>query len=50
MSGQHVRLTMTLFLAYYHVDVFSARSFTGNSLTVFPASEGLSREQMQRIT
>ncbi|GHO70828.1 phenazine biosynthesis protein PhzF [Ktedonobacter sp. SOSP1-52] len=50
MSGQHVRLTMTPFLAYYHVDVFSARSFTGNSLTVFPASEGLNREQMQRIT
>ncbi len=37
-------------LPYYHVDVFSLRPFTGNSLTVFPASDGLSTEQMQHIT
>ena len=37
-------------LAYHHVDVFSARPFTGNSLTVFPESARLSSEQMLRIT
>lgn len=37
-------------LAYHHVDVFSARPFTGNSLTVFPEANGLSSEQMLLIT
>jgi trans-2,3-dihydro-3-hydroxyanthranilate isomerase len=37
-------------LAYHHVDVFSARPFSGNSLTVFPDSARLSSEQMLRIT
>jgi PhzF family phenazine biosynthesis protein len=41
---------MTPSLVYYHVDVFSARPFTGNSLTIFPKSSGLSSEQMLRIT
>lgn len=37
-------------LAYHHVDVFSARPFTGNSLTIFPESHTLSKEQMLLIT
>ena len=37
-------------LVYYHVDVFSAQPFTGNSLAVFPVSDGLGGEQMLRIT
>lgn len=35
---------------YFHVDVFSPRPFTGNSLTVFPESGALSAEQMLAIT
>jgi trans-2,3-dihydro-3-hydroxyanthranilate isomerase len=37
-------------MQYYHVDVFSDRSFSGNGLTVFPYSQGLSKENMQKIT
>lgn len=37
-------------LAYRHVDVFSPRPFSGNSLAVFPESRGLSPEQMGLIT
>lgn len=37
-------------LSYYHVDVFSAQPFTGNSLMVFPDSTGLLSEQMLHIT
>ncbi len=37
-------------LPYYHVDVFSAQPFTGNSLAVFPDSDNLSSEQMLGIT
>ena len=37
-------------LTYYHVDVFSREPFSGNGLTVFPTSEGLTTAQMQRIT
>lgn len=37
-------------LAYRHVDVFSKTPFSGNGLTVFPESGGLSGETMQRIT
>jgi PhzF family phenazine biosynthesis protein len=35
---------------YFHVDVFSPRPFTGNSLTVFPDSAALSAEQMLAVT
>jgi trans-2,3-dihydro-3-hydroxyanthranilate isomerase len=35
---------------YVHVDVFSPRPFTGNSLTVFPDSAALSAEQMLAVT
>jgi trans-2,3-dihydro-3-hydroxyanthranilate isomerase len=35
---------------YIHVDVFSARPYSGNSLAVFPNSEGLTADQMLRIT
>ncbi|GHO57144.1 PhzF family phenazine biosynthesis protein [Ktedonobacter robiniae] len=38
------------YLGYHHVDVFSARPFTGNSLTVFPEGDSLSSEQMLCIT
>ncbi|MFB9841925.1 PhzF family phenazine biosynthesis protein [Mucilaginibacter ginsenosidivorans] len=37
-------------LPYYHVDVFSDRPFSGNGLTVFTESEGLSKEAMLRLT
>jgi PhzF family phenazine biosynthesis protein len=37
-------------LAYRHVDVFSRVPFSGNGLTVFPESQGLSAPMMQRIT
>lgn len=37
-------------IEYYHVDVFSPRPFTGNSLTVFPDSAALSVEQMLAVT
>src|SRR5215470_3172495 len=37
-------------LAYRHVDVFSKIPFSGNGLTVFPESSGLSIQMMQRIT
>lgn len=37
-------------LAYIHVDVFSERPFSGNSLPVFPDAHALSGEQMLRIT
>lgn len=36
-------------LPYWHVDVFSAQPFTGNSLIVFPDSTGLLSEQMLHI-
>jgi trans-2,3-dihydro-3-hydroxyanthranilate isomerase len=35
---------------YIHVDVFSARPYSGNSLAVFPNSAGLTADQMLRIT
>ena len=35
---------------YFHVDVFSPRPFTGNSLTVFPESAALSAGQMLAVT
>ncbi len=35
---------------FRHVDVFTQTPFSGNGLTVFPQSAGLSAEQMQRIT
>jgi len=35
---------------YVHVDVFSPRPYSGNSLAVFPDSAGLSEGQMTRIT
>lgn len=37
-------------LSYYHADVFSDRILSGNGLTVFPNSEGLSSELMQQLT
>ena len=37
-------------LAYRHVDVFSKIPFSGNGLTVFPESNGLSVQIMQCIT
>jgi PhzF family phenazine biosynthesis protein len=37
-------------LAYRHVDVFSQVPFAGNSLPVFPEAQGLSKEQMLRVT
>src|SRR6266576_6487173 len=37
-------------LAYKHVDVFSKIPFSGNGLTVFPESNGLSVQIMQCIT
>jgi trans-2,3-dihydro-3-hydroxyanthranilate isomerase len=36
--------------AYRHVDVFTRAPFSGNGLSVFPESAGLSAAQMQRIT
>jgi len=35
---------------YHHVDVFTDQPFSGNSLTVFPDSAGLTASQMGRIT
>jgi len=35
---------------YLHVDVFSARPYSGNSLAVFPNCAGLTTDQMLRIT
>lgn len=35
---------------YFHVDVFSSRSYSGNSLPVFLNAEGLSATQMLRVT
>jgi trans-2,3-dihydro-3-hydroxyanthranilate isomerase len=35
---------------YTHVDVFSPRPYSGNSLAVFPNSLGLTADQMLRIT
>jgi trans-2,3-dihydro-3-hydroxyanthranilate isomerase len=37
-------------LEYRHVDVFSSRPYSGNSLPVFTHSRGLSAQQMLRIT
>lgn len=37
-------------LHYVHVDVFSERPFSGNSLPVFPAADGLSTDQMVQVT
>ena len=37
-------------LEYHHVDVFSSVPFSGNSLTVFPNSRGLTSAQMLAIT
>jgi hypothetical protein len=36
--------------AYWHVDVFTRAPFSGNGLTVFPESDGLSAAQMQLVT
>jgi PhzF family phenazine biosynthesis protein len=36
--------------AFRHVDVFTRTPFSGNGLTVFPDSAGLSAAQMQRVT
>jgi trans-2,3-dihydro-3-hydroxyanthranilate isomerase len=36
--------------AYRHVDVFTRAPFSGNGLTVFPESDGLSAAQMQLVT
>jgi trans-2,3-dihydro-3-hydroxyanthranilate isomerase len=35
---------------YLHYDVFTERPFEGNQLAVFPEPQGLSAEEMQRIT
>jgi PhzF family phenazine biosynthesis protein len=35
---------------FRHVDVFTRAPFSGNGLTVFPESAGLSAAQMQRVT
>jgi trans-2,3-dihydro-3-hydroxyanthranilate isomerase len=37
-------------IPYYHVDVFSDIPLSGNGLTVFPESKGLSKSLMQSIT
>lgn len=37
-------------MRYLHVDVFSSRPYSGNSLAVFPDSAQLSAKQMVRIT
>ena len=37
-------------IPYYHVDVFSDRPFSGNGLTVFTESEGLSKDAMLTLT
>lgn len=37
-------------LRYHHLDVFSSRPFSGNSVAVFPDAAGLSAQQMTRIT
>lgn len=37
-------------LEFIHVDVFSSKPYSGNSLAVFPNAQGLSSEQMLRIT
>jgi PhzF family phenazine biosynthesis protein len=37
-------------IPYYHVDVFSARPFSGNGLTVFPEAGSLSKTAMLKIT
>jgi len=37
-------------IPYYHVDVFSARPFSGNGLTVFTEAESLSKTAMLKIT
>jgi len=42
--------TRHLSLAYRHVDVFSNTPFSGNSLTVFPESNDVPPQLMQRIT
>src|SRR5262245_19989218 len=36
--------------SFRHVDVFTCAPFSGNGLTVFPGSAGLTAAQMQRIT
>ncbi|GAA3831018.1 PhzF family phenazine biosynthesis protein [Streptomyces phyllanthi] len=37
-------------MRYFHVDVFSSRPYSGNSLAVFPDATGLDGAQMERIT
>ncbi|MGZ3811457.1 MAG: PhzF family phenazine biosynthesis protein [Mucilaginibacter sp.] len=37
-------------IPYYHVDVFSDRPFSGNGLTVFTESAGLSKAAMLKLT
>ena len=37
-------------MRYHHVDVFSDRPYSGNSLAVFPDAVGLTAAQMARIT
>ena len=35
---------------YLHLDVFTDHQFEGNQLAVFPEPQGLSGDEMQRIT
>src|SRR5581483_5614760 len=37
-------------IPFYHVDVFSDRPFSGNGLTVFTESEGISKGAMLKLT
>ena len=37
-------------IPYYHVDVFSEQHFSGNGLTIFTESEGLSKSAMLKLT
>ncbi|HEV7505818.1 MAG TPA: PhzF family phenazine biosynthesis protein [Thermoanaerobaculia bacterium] len=37
-------------IGFHHVDVFTSRPYSGNSLAVFPDAAGLTGIQMERIT
>jgi trans-2,3-dihydro-3-hydroxyanthranilate isomerase len=37
-------------IGFHHVDVFTPRPYSGNSLAVFPDAAGLTGGQMARIT
>jgi PhzF family phenazine biosynthesis protein len=41
---------MPLPIGFHHVDVFTPRPYSGNSLAVFPDAAGLTGSQMERIT